>query len=71
MTAASEDQSAKMDISVIIVNWNTKELIQNCLDSVYRTMGNIAFEIIVIDNASSDGSTRYFGEKISSSSKDF
>ncbi|MGD0021066.1 MAG: glycosyltransferase family 2 protein, partial [Smithellaceae bacterium] len=53
---ASKDHPAKIDISVIIVNRNTKELIQNCLNSVYRTMGNIAFEIIVIDNASSDGS---------------
>ncbi len=53
---ASKDHPAKIDISAIIVNRNTKELIQNCLNSVYRTMGNVAFEIIVIDNASSDGS---------------
>ncbi len=60
---ASKDHPAKMDISVIIVNWNTKELIQNCLDSVYRTMGNIAFEIILVDNASSDGSLAILEEK--------
>jgi GT2 family glycosyltransferase len=60
---ASKDHPAKMDISVIIVNWNTKELIKNCLDSVYRTMGNIAFEIIVVDNASFDGSISMLEEK--------
>ena len=60
---ASKDHPAKMHISVIIVNWNTKELIQNCLDSVYRTMGNLAFEIIVVDNASSDGSLSILEEK--------
>ena len=60
---ASKDHPAKIDISVIIVNWNTKELIQNCLDSVYRTIGNIAFEIIVVDNASSDGSLAILEEK--------
>jgi hypothetical protein len=60
---ASKDHPAKMDISVIIVNWNTKELIQNSLNSVYRTMGNIAFEIIVVDNASSDGSLAILEKK--------
>jgi GT2 family glycosyltransferase len=60
---ASKDHPAKMDISVIIVNWNTKEIIQTCLDSVYRTMGNIVFEIIVVDNASSDGSLAILEER--------
>jgi hypothetical protein len=45
-----------MDISVIIVNWNTKTLLSKCLDSVYSTMGNLDFEIIVVDNASTDDS---------------
>ncbi|OGP66776.1 MAG: hypothetical protein A2031_01655 [Deltaproteobacteria bacterium RBG_19FT_COMBO_43_11] len=58
-----EHKSGEIDISVIIVNWNTKELIQNCLDSVYRTMGNLAFEIIVVDNASSDGSLLLLDKK--------
>jgi GT2 family glycosyltransferase len=58
-----EDQSVEIAVSVIIVNWDTKKLIQNCLDSVYRTMGNIAFEIIVVDNASSDGSLSLLEKK--------
>lgn len=45
-----------MDISVIIVNWNTKELLRNCLHSVERAGQGIAYEIIVVDNASHDGS---------------
>lgn len=45
-----------MDISIIIVNWNTKELLHNCLNSVYETVHDIAFEVIVVDNASHDGS---------------
>ena len=45
-----------MDISIIIVNWNTKDLLRNCLNSIYGTVQGIAFEIIVVDNASHDGS---------------
>lgn len=45
-----------MDLSFIIVSFNTKELLANCLESVYRTAGDLEGEIIVVDNASSDGS---------------
>lgn len=45
-----------IDISVIIVNWNTKALLLNCVESIYRTTKDSALEIIVIDNASTDGS---------------
>ncbi len=45
-----------MDLSVIIVNWNTEALLRDCLRSVYRTLEGIAYEVIVVDNASGDGS---------------
>lgn len=45
-----------MDISFIIVNWNTKALLQNCLESILKTVDILTYEIIVVDNASSDGS---------------
>lgn len=44
------------DVSVVIVSWNTKDILQNCLKSVYEQSHNISFEVIVVDNASSDGS---------------
>lgn len=43
-------------ISIIIVNWNTKELLRDCLQSVYKTVQGIVYETIVVDNASLDGS---------------
>jgi len=45
-----------LDVSVIIVNYNTKELTYNCLKSVFEMTKNIRFEVIVSDNGSTDGS---------------
>jgi GT2 family glycosyltransferase len=42
-------------ISVVVVNWNRKELLRACLASVGRQRG-VAFETIVVDNGSADGS---------------
>ena len=45
-----------IDISIIIVNWNTKEYILKCLRSITKSIKNFIYEIIIIDNASTDGS---------------
>lgn len=45
-----------MDLSIVIVNWNTRELLSRCLRSVYDTTRHLGFEVIVVDNASTDGS---------------
>lgn len=45
-----------IDISLIIVNWNTKALLRNCLNSIYKTVSGITYEVIVVDNASNDDS---------------
>jgi GT2 family glycosyltransferase len=42
-------------ISVVVVNWNRKELLRACLDSL-RSQREVAFEVILVDNGSTDGS---------------
>jgi len=44
------------DLSVVIVNWNTCDLLAQCLQSIYDTVSDLDFETIVVDNASSDDS---------------
>lgn len=45
-----------MEVSIIIVNYNTKQLLKECIHSVYDQTVALDFEIIVVDNASADGS---------------
>jgi GT2 family glycosyltransferase len=45
-----------MDLSVIIVNWNTKDLLCQCIDSLTQTLKKIDTEMFVVDNGSTDGS---------------
>jgi GT2 family glycosyltransferase len=44
------------DISVILVSWNTCEELRGCLESVFAGLREISGEVIVVDNASTDGS---------------
>jgi len=43
-------------LSIVIVNWNTGHVLAGCLDSVFGTVNHRPFEVIVVDNDSSDGS---------------
>ena len=52
-----------MDLSIIIVNYNVKEFLQNLIHSIYKAAQKITFEIIVIDNASNDGSVEFIRDK--------
>lgn len=46
-----------MKLSIIIVNYNTREILKDCLDSIALHCPDFAYEIIVVDNASTDGSS--------------
>ena len=43
-----------MDLSIIIVSWNTQDLLRKCLNSIYQNLDGLNLEIFVGDNNSSD-----------------
>lgn len=52
-----------MDLTISIVNWNVKEYLEKCLESIFRYSSGIELEVVVVDNASSDGSAAMVKEK--------
>lgn len=49
-----------MDVSIIIVNYNTCKMTAECIDSVIEKTTDLSYEIILVDNASTDGSKDFF-----------
>jgi len=54
-----------MDLSIIIVNWNTRDLLRDCLSSVFAGLGGLQAEVWVVDNGSTDGSQAMLGAEFS------
>ena len=52
-----------MDLSIIIVNYNVKYFLEQCLHSVHRASGDLQTEVFVVDNNSVDGSCTMVQEK--------
>ena len=44
-----------IDVSVVVVNWNSKKFLQQCLSSVFKCVKQVQCEVLVIDNGSFDG----------------
>jgi len=52
-----------MDVSIILVSYNTKNLTRNCIKSIYEKTENLKYDIRVVDNNSSDGSVQMIQEE--------
>ena len=52
-----------MNVSIIIVNYNTRDLTLQCLSSIYEKTEELSFEIIVVDNNSTDDSVESIEKK--------
>lgn len=48
-----------VQVSIVTVSYNTKDLLRDCLESVFKFTTGITFEVIVVDNVSTDGSVEY------------
>lgn len=62
-TIASDELGSSnnmVELSIIIPSYNTRQLLKDCLDSIYQTT-KLPFEIIVVDNASTDGTIEEIG----------
>jgi len=58
----------RIQLSVILVNYNTKDFTKNCITSIGQNIAGISYEIIVVDNNSADNSVEFlnklFGNKV-------
>ncbi len=53
----------ELDLSIVIVNWNTRDLLAGCLQSLHDTVRQARFEVWVVDNGSEDGSVALVRER--------
>ena len=54
---------SRPDLSILMVNWNTREMTLACLKSIYAETRTTSFEIILVDNGSQDGSADALASK--------
>ena len=45
-----------VDVGIVILNWNTRDLLKRCLETVLASEGDLTYRVVVVDNQSSDGS---------------
>jgi len=55
-----------MDLSIIIVSWNVKDLLRKCLRTIYQSQHRLTLEVFVVDNASTDGTPAMVEQEFSS-----
>jgi len=63
LQSAIRNPQSAIRLSIIIVNWNTRNLLAQCLQSLYANPPDGEFEVWVVDNASTDGSVQMVREQ--------
>src|SRR4051794_10583693 len=51
------------DISIVIISWNTRKVLGDCLRSVFAGAAGVSVEVFVVDNGSTDGSAEMVGRE--------
>lgn len=59
----SNSVSYQFDVSIVIVSFNTRDVLEECLRSIYRETDSLQTQVIVVDNASGDGSPEMIEER--------
>lgn len=54
-----------LDLSIVIVNYNAKEFLRNCIASILKNVKSISYEVIIVDNNSSDESSEMVKKEFS------
>ncbi len=56
VTISISDEPSMLDLAIVIVSYNTRDLLRNCLRSVFASEGDFSFHVTVVDNCSQDNS---------------
>ncbi len=56
MSATTPRETGQADLGIIILNWNTQDYLRRCLQTVLASEGDFRYHVVVVDNASTDGS---------------
>ena len=51
------------DLGIVILNWNTCDLLKRCLETVLASEGDFSYKVVVVDNASEDDSVAMLREQ--------
>jgi N-acetylglucosaminyl-diphospho-decaprenol L-rhamnosyltransferase len=54
---------AQLDLLIVIVNYNTRDLLRDCLASIYESQGDFSYRVCVVDNGSRDNSATMVGQE--------
>ncbi len=54
---------AQLDLLIVIVNYNTRDLLRDCLASIYDSQGDFSYRVCVVDNGSRDNSAAMVGQE--------
>jgi GT2 family glycosyltransferase len=57
MVSVPATEGVMLDLGIVIVNYNTRDLLRECLKSVFASLGDFSYAVCVVDNCSTDGSS--------------
>jgi N-acetylglucosaminyl-diphospho-decaprenol L-rhamnosyltransferase len=63
LTKVVDIDKGVVDMSIVLVCWNNKQYLDPCLESLFRDELNCTFDVVVVDNGSTDGSQEMLQEK--------